>query len=411
MQRTIQHFYDKIQFELPIPASIPALMSRFAVTEFPPHVEAIPLDMVNDNEYVECTVLIASYELVNNGRTTFLKGKFSLGGSKTIGFKVWNNDGFAEHFNEVLQTHRFFNIVGKINIFKGSRSIVIEQYEVRESNHEEIAKYLPCTSVSRVELMEEMLSYIELLDPTYRNICHAFLDDYSQLFTKAPAAMNHHHAYLGGLLKHTVGLMRVAYFIHNYVGGHLKALLYLQTVIANRALSTVWKDFNDDTTAVMKKERELTWSGSIDHMMSMCHKLAALLKSGQELDWNIVFTAILFHDSAKVFEYSYLGDDVDKFKLLYPYSHSVSDVKGSIAMDSNKGQGHIPMSAMILMTMINRTALPLSTLEIAKLNNTIFAHHGKLEWGSPTVADYPEGVIVHFADMCDSRYDVDVETK
>lgn len=411
MQKSIKHFYDKINYELLIPATIPALMARFPMTDLPKATEAVPLDIVNENEYVEFPALVAAYELVNNGRTVFLKGTFSTGGGATMSFKAWNNDNFAENLYQALEHCRFFNFVGKINVFNGSRSVILEQYEVRECESTEIERYLPCTTVSRVELMEELLTYIEHLEPTYRSICHAFLDDYSELFAKAPAAKSHHHAYLGGLLKHTVGLMRVAYFINHYEGGYVKALIYLQTVIVNQSVASLWKDYNDTQKDTLKKEREMTWNGSIDHMMSLCHKLAAYLKSGQDIDWNIVFTSILFHDSAKIFEYSYLGDDVDKFKLLYPYSHSLTATKGSIAMDSNKGNGHIPMSALILMSMINRTGHPLSTLEIATLNNTLFSHHGKLEWGSPSTAEYPEGILVHFADMCDSRYEVDVDIK
>ena len=48
-------------------------------------------------------------------------------------------------------------------------------------------------------------------DPHLRNLAECFLmdEEFMGKFTRAPAGVKNHHAYLGGLLEHVVSLMEV----------------------------------------------------------------------------------------------------------------------------------------------------------------------------------------------------------
>ena len=44
-----------------------------------------------------------------------------------------------------------------------------------------------------------------------------------------------------------------------------------------------------------------------------------------------------------------------------------------------------------------------------KLEHCVLAHHGELEWGSPTYPACPEAIIVHMADNLDAKLEMMTE--
>lgn len=401
----VNHFYGKILHELQLSEEILALANQFKVTEFNTSGEQFNLAEKTNDQHVQINVLIASHEMVSTEKSTFLKGKFSVGGTGLIDFKAWNNNGFATDLNVALETNKYLQITGKVNIYNGNKSIVINSAVPLSADNREVLDLLPRTTLSRNALIAELLFYIGELTGDYKVLCMNYLAKYGQHFFDAPAAKGQHHNYLGGLLKHSVGLMRVAYFLKNYNNDPVNGAVFLQSVISNQAIIQLWNDYSAETPT-MKKDYEVTWNGALDHHLNAIKSLAGFCKKGT-VDWNIVFTAILFHDSGKIFEYSFLGEDAEKFKLLYPKVQVTESIKGSISMDSNKGQSHIPLGTMILMDVLNTSEVVFTDAQIAKLNNAILAHHGKLEWGSPSTFEYAESVVVHIADFLDSRYERD----
>jgi 3'-5' exoribonuclease len=75
-------------------------------------------------------------------------------------------------------------------------------------------------------------------DADYRALLHAVFDDAETLeaFRRAPAARNNHHAYVGGLLEHTVSILQAA---DRYVG--LGAGLRRDLLIAGVLLHDIGK--------------------------------------------------------------------------------------------------------------------------------------------------------------------------
>jgi 3'-5' exoribonuclease len=55
-------------------------------------------------------------------------------------------------------------------------------------------------------------------DPHYKELLHAFLGDrdFTNAFSRAPAAKSMHHAYLGGLLEHTLAVAQLAEMLTNF---------------------------------------------------------------------------------------------------------------------------------------------------------------------------------------------------
>jgi len=77
----------------------------------------------------------------------------------------------------------------------------------------ELAELLPATENNIDQMFTEVTTLLHSIkDPAINALAMTYLSDAQLMdrFAQAPAAMTLHHAYLGGLLEHTLGLMKAA---------------------------------------------------------------------------------------------------------------------------------------------------------------------------------------------------------
>ena len=104
-------------------------------------------------------------------------------------------------------------IKGRMEDFNGAPQFVIDGVFQVDANRVDYSELLPSTD-KNVEAMwadcEAMLR--ELESPVLRALAEAYLADEElmEAFRRAPAAMTYHHAFLGGLLDHTLNAMQSA---------------------------------------------------------------------------------------------------------------------------------------------------------------------------------------------------------
>ena len=103
-------------------------------------------------------------------------------------------------------------IKGFIESFQGAPQFVIEQvFAVRDPARIDFAELLPATDKDVGAMFADVAALLESMrSPTLRAIAAVYLADEALMsaFCRAPAAMTFHHAYLGGLLEHTLSAMR-----------------------------------------------------------------------------------------------------------------------------------------------------------------------------------------------------------
>ena len=107
----------------------------------------------------------------------------------------------------------FVQIRGKVELYQGSMQIVINDLVVTDGDKLDLGDYIPRTEKDIKQMfteLKQMLSKIK--DPGVKSLVEAFLADTDLMrkFCTAPAAMQMHHNYLGGLLEHTHSMMNVA---------------------------------------------------------------------------------------------------------------------------------------------------------------------------------------------------------
>ncbi len=120
---------------------------------------------------------------------------------------------FDESNLEGLNSTGFVWIAGHTQLYNGQCQIILEQIRPAEVTDEEIAALLPTTKFDINEMFNEVCAILGTLEhPAMKALAQAYLDDEELMerFRRAPAAMNLHHAWIGGLLEHTLQLLRTA---------------------------------------------------------------------------------------------------------------------------------------------------------------------------------------------------------
>lgn len=112
-----------------------------------------------------------------------------------------------------LPTEGFVRIRGKSELYQNAMQMVVNDIQVIEPKDVELADFMPRTDKDVGKMfteVKEMLAGIKNDD--LRAIVGEFLQDGELMkrFCTAPAAMQMHHGYLGGLLEHTHNMMKVA---------------------------------------------------------------------------------------------------------------------------------------------------------------------------------------------------------
>lgn len=107
----------------------------------------------------------------------------------------------------------FIRVQGRSELYQNNLQIVVNQFQAIEADQVEIADFLARTEKNRKEMFEEIREMLSKIKNTQvAMLVEAFLADKElmQKFCQAPAAVKMHHNYIGGLLEHINGMMKVA---------------------------------------------------------------------------------------------------------------------------------------------------------------------------------------------------------
>ncbi len=162
------------------------------------------------NQYIEGVFAIHNCQL---GQTRagkpFLKCLIGDRSGRTPG-RMWNA---SEQLFSILPTDGFVRLTGQTQPYQGEVQIIIQQIEPVTPTDDDLADLLPTTDRDIDQMFVELkaeLSYLK--HPALKALADAYLNDEDLMarFRRAPAAMSLHHAYIGGLLEHTLNLMHLA---------------------------------------------------------------------------------------------------------------------------------------------------------------------------------------------------------
>jgi 3'-5' exoribonuclease len=137
-----------------------------------------------------------------------------------IDARIWDNiDEFDGRFN----VDDFVQVKGAVQSFQGRQQLVVATIDTLNAFDVKIQDFLPAAERPAEEMFAELLDILGGIKNTFiKQIVQNTLSDSSikPLFMVAPAAKSIHHAYISGLLEHTLSICGVMKFL----GGHYKGI-------------------------------------------------------------------------------------------------------------------------------------------------------------------------------------------
>jgi 3'-5' exoribonuclease len=164
---------------------------------------------MQEGERVEGTYLVRGKNLaVTRAGKPFLTLK--LGDrSGEIEAKVWEKaDQAAREFSK----GDFLRVAGQITEYNGKLQMSLQSFSRVEDKDIDPADFLPASSRDPEEMWAELMKAVgKVGDPHYRQLLKTIYQDreIARKMRLAPAAKGMHHAYLGGLLEHTLSLFHL----------------------------------------------------------------------------------------------------------------------------------------------------------------------------------------------------------
>ena len=139
--------------------------------------------------------------------------------------KVWEN---AVEFDRQFKKGDIIFIEGRAASYKNSIQISITDIKKIAWEEVEPADYLPAVKADVNAMFNKMIGYIEKVNDKYlQALLNAFFQEEKTLclFKRAPAAKGFHHIYLGGLLEHTLSVVRLLEKVSDHYPGLNKDMI------------------------------------------------------------------------------------------------------------------------------------------------------------------------------------------
>ncbi|MDH5525492.1 MAG: HD domain-containing protein [Desulfobulbaceae bacterium] len=260
---------------------------------------------------------------MNRGETKAGKPYLSLSlmdASGEIGARVWDN---ADQLMGQCPVGAIVAVTGQAQAYKGIIQLKIDAIQRVAENEVDPALFVPSTSGDIKLMSKELLKIISGVEnPFLKELLLAIFGKKSLMrdFAKAPAAKAMHHAYVGGLLEHTLAVARLA------------------------------------------------------------EQVSALYPG---MDRSLLISGALLHDIGKLKEFDFSS---------YPADYS----------DSGRLMGHMVLGIEMIQEKIDEVAGFPKELAV-QLKHLILSHHGRHEFGSPTLPMMTEAFVLNFLDDLDAK--------
>ena len=352
------------------------------------------LDQLADGAPVQTKALVSTVE-VREGKN----------GAKWLQLSITTANGMmrAKHWlrgneSELLPIYEsgVIELSGKIDVYPkpdGAKSITIDR--VHPISKDEAISLLPGLPGDETmeQFADELFSLIDTLSPTYQQLAYGLLDFVWDDFVLSPAALYHHHNYAGGLLKHTVCMLRLGYRIQEQ-DDYLAMVFRVIKEAEQLHKVDLWNTMNG-------VKIEQAYKGTFESLYAACEAMA---ERKEPLSWDELALGILFHDIGKIYEYSHLLSNPNRFEKLSPVE-GTSETTGISINPMGTLIGHMPYGGLLFEETLRQTSTRLPLDVHHRIWHMILSHHGKREWGSSVLPMTTEAWMLHLIDLLDARYE------
>ena len=178
--------------------------------------------------------------------------------------RMWNAN---EEMVNALPTDGFVRIDGQTQPYQGQLQIIIQHIEGAKPEPEELVHLLPATEKDIPQMFDDVSAIMRSMSsPSMKALAETYLQDAKlmEAFKQAPAGVQLHHAFLGGLLEHTLSLLKCAEaMLPNF--DHLNRDIVLMGLFIHdlgKCAELTWRDgfaYSDDGQLIGHIARGVVW--------------------------------------------------------------------------------------------------------------------------------------------------------
>ena len=165
---------------------------------------------IQPGQQIQDTYMVTQPVLRNTAKGDLYIAMFLSDKTGKVNSRMWQ----ATHeLYQAPPSEGFVTIRGKSELYQGSMQLVINDVQVIEPDQVRLMDYMPRTENNIGEMFEQVKTILGTIENNdLKLLTGAFLNDQELMkqFCIAPAAMQMHHNYLGGLLEHTLNMLNVA---------------------------------------------------------------------------------------------------------------------------------------------------------------------------------------------------------
>ena len=161
-------------------------------------------------ERIEQVFLISQPQLRTTSRGDYYIAAYLSDCTGRLNGRMWQA---SEVIYQSLPSEGFVWVKGRTETYQGAMQLVIEALRPVDASQVDLEDFLPRTTRDIAEMFTAVRRVLEgVRNEHLAALVQAFLDDEKlmALFQQAPAAITLHHAYLGGLLEHTLSVLELA---------------------------------------------------------------------------------------------------------------------------------------------------------------------------------------------------------
>lgn len=181
---------------------------------------------IRENHPVDSVFLVTAK---NHGVTKGGNGYLTLrlaDRSGEIEGRVWER---AEDLGRGFEKNDYVRVRGQATLYQGKVQIRVQDISCVDEKSVAAEDFLPKSPYDADAMVEELTAVLRSMkNPHLRALAEAFFTDetFMDLFKRAPAGKTIHHPYLGGLLEHTLSLLKlILKVVENYRGIDVDLLL------------------------------------------------------------------------------------------------------------------------------------------------------------------------------------------
>ena len=123
--------------------------------------------------------------------------------------KIWDLGAGIDHFEQMEYIH----VDGQVISFQGPPQLNVKRLRRSQEGEYDPADFMPMTERNIDEMYHELISLAgKVRDPFMRALVSSFFiedKEFAAAFCRHSAAKTVHHGFIGGLLEHTLGVMRL----------------------------------------------------------------------------------------------------------------------------------------------------------------------------------------------------------